>query len=232
MISISKRLTDWIERNHGTFIGGMIALALIGVALLFSSSQVLATGESAAAAGIPHWIGQLAQESLTSSRQRAQQKLAESGDAAIDPLVAALHSTDPVLRRNSAEMLGYMAAPRAAHPLIDSLANDPDPSVRVQAVMSLSELNSAELAILIQHAAVFDQDTRVRQAAADSLSAIRLNLASRAGKDERISSAFAVGRASHKLSISRRWATLRSAAMAARRGEVAALCPVAWRVSP
>jgi hypothetical protein len=192
MISVPKRLTDWIEKHHAMFTGGLVSLALIGVVLLFSSSHVLATGESAAAAGIPHWIGQLAQESLTTSRLRAQQKLEETGEAAIDPLIAALHSTNPVLRRNSAEMLGYMASPRATQPLLDSLANDPDPSVRIQAVQSLSEIDSVELAIPIEHAAVFDDVVQVRRAAADSLSAIRLNLASRAGKDQRITTAFAV----------------------------------------
>jgi hypothetical protein len=188
----TQEIVRFVRKRHALVIGGMVSLALIGIALLFSSSHVLATGEGAAAAGIPHWIGQLAQESLTSSRQRAQQKLEESGDAAIDPLVAALHSTNPVLRRNAAEMLGYMASPRAAQPLLESLASDPDPSVRVQAVQSLSALNSAELAGPIQRAAVFDKDILVRRAAVDSLSGIRLNLASRAGKDQRITSAFAV----------------------------------------
>ncbi len=192
MVAISKRLRERIEKHHAMFIGGLTALVLIGVAILFSSSHVLATGESAAAAGIPHWIGQLAQENLTPSRQRAQQRLEETGAAAIDPLVGALESTNPVLRRNSAEMLGYIGSPRAVQPLLDSLANDPDPSVRVQAVRSLSELDSVELAIPIQHAAVFDEDLQVRRAAADSLTAIRLNLASRAGRDQRITSAFAV----------------------------------------
>src|SRR5574340_1183622 len=113
MAQLQNHLVYWVHKRHALFVGGLISLALIGVALLFSSSQALATGESAAAAGIPNWIGQLAQENLTPSRQRAQQKLQEAGDAAIDPLVAALHSTNPVLRRHSAEMLGYMASYRA-----------------------------------------------------------------------------------------------------------------------
>ncbi len=191
MIPVQRRLSQLVHDRHALLLGVMLSLALIAMLLTFSSSHVLATGESAAA-GVPNWIGQLGQEQLTASRQRAQQKLEESGEAAVDPLIAALHSTNPVLRRNSAEMLGYMSSPRAMLPLIERLQNDPDASVRREAVKSLGAFDDAELTSTIRRAAIFDQDSTVRQAAVDALSAVRLNLAAHAGKNGRIVSAFAV----------------------------------------
>ncbi len=192
MRRLQKRLSELIQQQHAVFLGGLVSLALITVALLFSSSHVLARGEGAAAAGIPQWIGQLSQESDASSLQRAQQKLEEAGDAAVDPLIAALRSTNPVLRRNSTEMLGYLVSPRAEQPLIDILLNDSDASVRGEAIMSLGEFGDLKLTEIIQHAAIFDKDVTVRQAAQSSLTVIRQNLAARAGKDARITSAFAI----------------------------------------
>ncbi len=191
MIPVRGRFSQLAHDRHAVILGVMVSLGLIAMLVTFSSSHVLATGESAAA-GIPYWIGQLAQEQLTSSRQRAQQNLEESGEAAIDPLIAALHSTDPMLRRNSAEMLGYMSSPRAVQPLIDRLENDSDAFVRREAVKSLGALDRPELASTIQRTAIFDQDPTVRQAAVDALLAVRLNLAAHAGKNGRIVSAFAV----------------------------------------
>jgi HEAT repeats/BNR/Asp-box repeat len=181
-----------VRRVATTLFGVAIALALIaGIAAIYFVNAA-AIGPSAAEARIQGWVNQLGDEQLTPARHLAQQHLEESGDAAVDPLITALHSPDSALRRNSAEMLGFIASPRALDALTSTLQNDPVASVRSRAAWSLGEIHDLGAVQALEDASVRDQDLRVRQEAASSLDALRAYLALVAGKNEEITSAFAL----------------------------------------
>ncbi len=172
--------------------GILVSLVFAGVVVSFTSSNVLATEQSIHERAIQYYISEITNSRSVSSLQHAQAALEQMGDAAVDPLIAALSSSNPALRRSSAEMLGYIAPLRAADALRHTLINDPDPAVRTEAVWSLSELGTMAVTEWLERAAVLDADFTVRQAAGQALESKRWTLAVSAGKDVQLASAFAV----------------------------------------
>lgn len=183
---------NWPRRHGITFLGVVVALAIIAGLAAVYFREAAATAPSATASRIQGWVSQLDDSQLTPARHLAQQHLEEAGDAAVDPLVGALHSPDWALRRNSAEMLGYIASPRALDALTAALANDPVASVRSSAAWALGELHDLRAVTRLEIASVTDHDSTVRQEASRSLDAIRNHLALVAGMDDRNTSAFAI----------------------------------------
>jgi hypothetical protein len=191
MLSILKETTSYV-RFHGTGLGVSILLILIGAGLSLSSVNVLATGQSAGALTLQRAIGQLGDNHLTLARESAQRQLEASGEAGVDALIGSLRSSNPILRRNSVEMLGYMASPRSTAALNDALENDMDAGVRSQAAWSLSGLNTVAVAPMLERASMLDIDASVRQAAVDARVALCTNLAVMAGQDARQARDFAI----------------------------------------
>lgn len=192
MAEIRERMKRTVRENNAAAIWFFIVMVLIVVGLSFSFSNALATGQNLPDRAIQYWVSQLSQEQLTSSRHAAQERLEQFGAISIDPLITALRSSNPVLRRNSAEMLGYIASPKAAQPLHDALLNDPDPAVRRQAAVSLSQLDTIQVVPWLERAAGLDREPAIREGAAEALDAMRMNLAAFAGRDARQATAFAV----------------------------------------
>ncbi len=175
-----------------TLLGIGIGLVLAAAAITLYFVRVAATPPSAAEVQIRGWVNQLSDEQLTPARHLAQQRLEESGPAVVDPLISALHSPDATLRRNSAEMLGFVRSPRALEALVSAMDHDPVAAVRARSAWALGELNVLRAIGPLERASVLDQDLQVRQEASASLDALRVYLAQPAGKDERMVSAFAV----------------------------------------
>lgn len=181
-----------IRKYSISILGVAIAVALITGAVGLYFVNVAATGPSASDSRVQAWVGQLDSEELTPARHLAQQHLEEAGGAAVDPLVSALHSPDSTLRRNSAEMLGFIGSPRSVNALAAALANDPVASVRSRAAWALGESNDLQAVSPLETASVRDQDARVRQEALGSLDALRSHLAMLAGKNDKNAGAFAI----------------------------------------
>ena len=179
-------------RKYGiTILGIIVALTLIAALAGLYFMKAAATGPSAAESRTKGWVTQLDDEQLTPARQLAQQHLEQAGDASVDPLIAALNSPDSTLRRNAAEMLGFIASPRALDSLTALMANDPAPSVRSRAAWALGELHDLRAVGALELASVADQDAKVRREASGSIDALRAYLAEVAGKNKRNASAFA-----------------------------------------
>ncbi len=187
--SFIERANTFLERQR-TALGLLLVLALIGIAV--ASSEVSAREQSSSEQSIQNWVTQLNAEQPTTARLEAEQHLERAGQPAVDTLTASLHSSNPVLRRNAAEVLGYIAAPITASPLQDVLLHDSDARVRAEAAWSLSQLNSAAVSIPLERAAVLDADASVRQAARDALEGLRWSIAAMAKQDERAARAVAV----------------------------------------
>jgi hypothetical protein len=180
-------------RHYGlTLLGVVIALAIIVVLVGLYFVNAAATGPSAAQARIQTWVNQLSDEQLTPSRHLAQQQLEKAGEASVDPLIAALHSPNASLRRNSAEMLGFIGSTRALESLMVTLANDPVASVRSRAAWALGELHDLRAVNALERASVSDQNPQVRLEASGSIDALRSHLAEEAAKNERLVDTFAV----------------------------------------
>ncbi len=191
---INKRahLLHLIRERRLTVLGVLVALFLVGAIATFYFVNATAMAPSAADVRLRGWVSQLSAEQLTPARHQAQQQLEAAGPAAVDPLVAALHASNSTLRRNSAEMLGYIASPRALDALNTALTNDPVPSVRARAAWSLGELNDVRIVTPLERTAVMDSNPQVRQEAEYSLNALRARLAVAAGKNDTQVSAFAL----------------------------------------
>lgn len=170
---------------------GVLVLTALFAGVL-SSATVSATEQDRAEKNIQLWIAQLNTEQPTALRLQAQQQLERAGEPAVDALTASLYSSSPVLRRNAAEVLGYIASPRIADVMHDLLAHDPDPAVRAQAVWALSELNSPAEANVLERTSLLDSDSHVRNAAVDALDGLRWSMASLANSDVRSVRAMAV----------------------------------------
>jgi HEAT repeats len=189
---IGYRLVQFLRQRRLTLLGILIALGVIGIGATVYFVNASATPPSAADARIRGLVAELNSPVLTPARQRAQQQLEQAGPAAVDPLVSALRSSDPTLRSNSAEMLGYIASPRALDALSNALAKDTDATVRAHAAWALGELNDLQAFEPLERAAVVDADPQVRQEAGSSLNALRVYLAQMAGKPKKQVAAFAV----------------------------------------
>lgn len=181
-----------IHRLGIALLGVLIALALIALGFGLYSANADSVGGNAAGAQVQRLVNQLSDDQLTPARHLAQQHLEEAGPAAVDPLIAALHSPSATLRRNSAEMLGFVASPRALDALSGVMATDPVPTVRSRAAWALGELNDVRAVSALERASVLDSNLQVRQEALGSLRALLSHLALAAGKNERLVSAFAV----------------------------------------
>ena len=86
---------------------------------------------------------------MTPVRFAAMNGLQLAGQSAILPLRVALSSdNDPAMRRNAAEMLGWLSAADAVPALAQALS-DPDATVRTEATWALAEMHTApaELAL-------------------------------------------------------------------------------------
>ena len=213
-----------MQRRSIAVFGVIFAFALIVVGFGLYSPGAEAIRANAADARIQGLVSQLGDAELTPARHLAQQHLEEAGLTAVDPLIAALHSPSATLRRNSAEMLGFIASPQALDALSRVMATDPAPAVRSRAAWALGELNDVRAVSALERASVLDSNLQVRQEASGSLTALLSHLALTAGKGASLVSAFAVAPSQpnivylvefNQLSISRdggkTWSTLAGA---------------------
>jgi photosystem II stability/assembly factor-like uncharacterized protein len=166
----------------------LAVVALVLVAVLSAS----ANPPNAAEIRIQGWVNELQQERLTAQRHNAQKELENTGEAAVPALMVALRSQNAVLRRNAADMLGFIASPTAVSSLQYALANDAVPAVRRNAAWALGEIESFSALGDLQRAVVLDSNELVRQTAQDSLARLRTRIALSAGIDERALNAYAV----------------------------------------
>lgn len=160
---------------------GVLAFAAVNTALPWAAEMRMQSTVNA-----------LNQEGLTTQRQQAMTELENAGEAAVPALIVALRSENPVLRRNAADMLGYIASPQALTALRYTLLNDLAPQVRRDAAWALGEIQGLASLNDLEQAAVLDKNQSVRHAAADSIARIRTRLALTAGVNESALSAFAV----------------------------------------
>ena len=86
-------------------------------------------------------LSQLHSPQQTVRRKAAEQLIMKSCDnhRIVQPLIAALHDTDPMVRKCIASALAGTGDPRVVTPLLSLLA-DPNPTVRVQAAESLGQV--------------------------------------------------------------------------------------------
>lgn len=180
-----------MPRRGIALLGVLLALALIAVGFGLYSPAAEAVRANIADARIQGLVNQLGDAELTPARHLAQQHLEEAGLTAVDPLIAALHSPSATLRRNSAEMLGFIASPQALDALSGAMATDPASAVRSRAAWALGELNDMRAVSALERASVLDSNLRVRQEASGSLAALLSHLASTAGKNASLVSTFA-----------------------------------------
>lgn len=169
----------------------VIVVALVSLALVVVMTAS-ANPANSAEQRMQGLVSQLAQDRLTAQRHNAQRELENAGVEAVPALLVALHSDNAVLRRNAADMLGFIAAPLATDGLQYALVNDPNPAVRRNAAWALGEINSFSSLPTLQHVAVLDSAALVRQTAQDSLARIRTRLALTAHIDERELNSYAV----------------------------------------
>jgi hypothetical protein len=182
-----------------TLLGIVIGLVFAVAAIGFYFIGATATPPSAAELQIRGWVNQLSDEQLTPARHLAQQRLEKAGSASVDPLIGALHSPNATLRRNSAEMLGFVRSPRALDALVSAMSQDPVAAVRARSAWALGELNDLRAINPLERASVLDQDLKVRQEASASLDALRVHLAYFAGRDPGLVGALAVAPGSQNM---------------------------------
>jgi hypothetical protein len=165
---------------------------LLAVAATIVTLTASATPPNAAEVRIQGWVEQLKEDRLTAQRHTAQQQLEGAGEAAVAPLLIALRSNNVVLRRNAADMLGFIASPTSSAALQDTLANDSVPAVRRNAAYALGEIGTFEPIAALQQASVLDTNALVRQTAQDSLARIHTRIALSAGIDDNDLNSYAV----------------------------------------
>lgn len=107
-------------------------------------------------------VSALDDEELTLRRNAAQIGLLNAGDKAIQPLAIGLQSSRPVLRRNAADVLGYIDPKRAFTFLLRAARRDSDPSVRIAAIWALSQTGDTNLMPVFKAIAANDPDSNVR----------------------------------------------------------------------
>lgn len=166
-----------------------LLVAVLATVLVITAS---ANPPAAAELRITSLVNQLEQDRLTAQRHNAQRELEALGADAVPALVVGLRSQNPILRRNAADMLGFIASARALGELQYALAKDNVPAVRRNAAWALGEINSFAAIPDLQRAAILDANALVRTTAQDSLSRIRTRIALSSGIDERNLNAYAV----------------------------------------
>jgi len=167
----------------------LVVVALLGALIAFTAS---ANPPAAADVRMQNLVNALREDRLTAARHDAQRQLEEAGEAAVPALLVALKSNNATLRRNAADMLGFIASPQSINGLTNALMNDPILDVRRNAAWSLGEINSFAPYAALQHAALFDTSSLVRNSAQDSLARVRSRVALAAGIDEGQLNAFAI----------------------------------------
>lgn len=169
----------------------MLAI-LIAVLMTVVAIRASANPPNAAEIRIQGLVNELTQERLTAQRHNAQRELESLGEQAVPALMVALRSDNPVLRRNAADMLGFIASPSTVGSLQYALANDTVPTVRRNAAYALGEINGFSQATELKRAALLDTNALVRQTAQDSLARMQTRIALSAGIDERKLDAYAI----------------------------------------
>jgi hypothetical protein len=125
----------------------------------------------------------LSEEGLTAKRQQAQAQLEKAGEEAVPALVTALRSNDVIVRRNAADVLGFIASPTATAALKASLGTDPAAAVRANAAWALGEIRDASALNALERASVLDPSVLVRNNAIESLGRVQNAVIERAGRD-------------------------------------------------
>ncbi len=164
-------------------IGVLGALILFVAASTFVLNNVIATPVSPREAQIRGWVDNLRDEALTRERQSAQEKLEAAGDEAVPALIGALDANNATLRGNAAEMLGFIASPRATDALAQTLRNDPSAAVRVNAANALGSIQAASAIPSLESSSVLDTSQQVRDASANALQSIYARVAQSANKN-------------------------------------------------
>lgn len=168
----------------------MAILSLI-IIVAIAAVNATATPPSAADARVATWVGQLQDDKLTTERQEAQRNLELAGEAAVPQLLVALRSDNASMRRNAADVLGFIASPQGTDALRNTLRTDTVPAVRRNAAWALGEIQAASAMNDLQQASITDRSQIVRGTAADSLARIRSTLAKSAGVNEQYVGAYA-----------------------------------------
>lgn len=171
------------------WIAAVLTAILLIAALAFA--VVNAAMPSLAELRIQAAVNTLRRDVLDVQQQQARQELENAGEGAVPALVVALRSENPVLRRNAADMLGYIASPQSLAGLRYSLINDTEPQVRQNAARALGEIQDLSTLDTLQRAAVLDPSPIVHPTALDSIARFRARLALAAGVNAQDLGAFA-----------------------------------------
>lgn len=167
----------------------MVGLGILATVLVITAS---ANPPSAADIRINGLVNELRQDRLTAQRHDAQRELEAAGEAAVPALTVALRSSDVTMRRNAADVLGFIASASSIGVLQESLANDTVPNVRRNAAWALGNISSLETLNALERASVMDKSELVRVTALDSIARVQSRLALSIGIDERELTAYAV----------------------------------------
>jgi hypothetical protein len=176
-----RRFTQWAALA--------LALVILGIFLVVNAS---ANPPGAAEIRVQGLVNELEEERLTARRHNAMRDLENLGDQAVPALLVALRSDSAVLRRNAADMLGFIASPTSLAGLQFTLANDPVAPVRRNAAWALGEIDSFAALGDLQRSAILDGNKLVRQTAQDSIARIRTRLALASSISETALNSFAV----------------------------------------
>lgn len=114
-------------------------------------------------------VDALADEELTPRRNAAQIGLLTAGEDGVPVLVRGLVAAQTPVRRNSADLLGYIGLPLSFNALLRAAHQDPDPSVRQSAVWALSQIDSQRVRPSLAEIAMRDPDPDVRAEATHAL---------------------------------------------------------------
>ncbi len=169
-----------------------LAVVTLLVVVVVAAASTTATPRSVAETRIVGWVNELNSDKLTQARQEAQRNLEAAGESAVPQLTVALRSDNAAMRRNAADMLGYIASPSATNALLLTLQNDPVPAVRRNAAWALGQIQATSAVNALQQASITDRSQIVRGSAADSLARIRTVLAKTSGVNEQLVGAYAV----------------------------------------
>lgn len=171
-------------RNRKRAIITALAITGLLVTVALAAVNANATPRNPVEMQVAGWVNELKSDNLTAARQEAQRNLELAGDAAVPQLITALHSNNVAERRNAADMLSFIASPKATDALLNSLRTDAVPAVRRNAAYALGEIKPAAAINALQQASITDRSETVRGAAADSLARIRTALALKTGVNE------------------------------------------------
>lgn len=107
-------------------------------------------------------VAGLADEELTPRRNAAQIALLDLGEAAVPALLVGLSSKTPATRGHSAQLLGFIGSRRAINSLVQVADDDPEASVRLEAVWALGEISDPRVRGPLRAIARTDPDPDVR----------------------------------------------------------------------